>query len=66
MELYDIKQVTKISWGKNENSIGYKESLYDIADVGSNDSIIHGGPVAFDIDSKGNIFILDTINSQIQ
>ena len=51
--------ILHLNWGDGHDEIGYLETL-----VGYEDK--HGGPVCFDVDRSGNIYILDTVNSYIK
>lgn len=59
VEQFVAETVLHLNWGDGHDEIGYSETL-----VGYEDK--HGGPVCFDVDRDGNIYILDTVNSYIK
>ena len=59
VEQFVSETILHLNWGDGHDEIGYSETL-----VGYEDK--HGGPVCFDVDRDGNIYILDTVNSYIK
>ena len=59
VEQFVAETILHLNWGDGHNEIGYSETL-----VGYEDK--HGGPVCFDVDRDGNIYILDTVKSYIK
>ena len=59
VEHFVSETILHLNWGDGHDEIGYSETL-----VGYENK--HGGPVCFDVDRDGNIYILDTVNSYIK
>ncbi len=56
-EKYTKKVVCEINWGDDADEVGYLESLEGWG--------AHLGPTAFDVDTSGNIYVLDNVNNRV-
>lgn len=60
-EHYVATEVIKATWGSGENQVG----LYNPSERGFEDAGPNYGPQSFDLDSQGNIYVLDSVNARV-